>query len=125
VERANGRGCLARSVKLARLALLGLFSAEAVTIASALSRRATQCDLVKELPQTATGKIQKYVLRSQRTAIAPKGRYGGQALDRERQPVNYFRSTLMHSQRVAVRPTLSLAQLFRTPHPLAAFVPPL
>jgi fatty-acyl-CoA synthase len=27
---------------------------------------------VKELPKTATGKIQKYVLRAQRTAIAPQ-----------------------------------------------------
>ena len=27
---------------------------------------------VKELPKTATGEIQKYVLRAQRTAIAPQ-----------------------------------------------------
>jgi fatty-acyl-CoA synthase len=27
---------------------------------------------VKELPKTATGKIQKYILRAQRTAIAPQ-----------------------------------------------------
>jgi fatty-acyl-CoA synthase len=27
---------------------------------------------VKELPKTATGKIQKYVLRAQRPAIAPQ-----------------------------------------------------
>jgi len=28
--------------------------------------------LVKELPKTATGKIQKYILRAQRPAIAPQ-----------------------------------------------------
>jgi acyl-CoA synthetase (AMP-forming)/AMP-acid ligase II len=39
---------------------------------SAFFLSAIHVTLVKEVPKTATGKIQKYVLRAQRPAIAPQ-----------------------------------------------------
>jgi fatty-acyl-CoA synthase len=35
-------------------------------------KAARSVTFVKELPKTATGKIQKYILRAQRPAIAPQ-----------------------------------------------------
>ena len=69
--------CQVRARKLEQIALIGACADGRELLEFARANLAHfkaphSVTFVKELPKTATGKIQKYILRAQRPAIAPQ-----------------------------------------------------